>query len=136
MKIFVICGLLVVAGLMSCAERNITIRSEPPGAKVVIDNQEKGLTPMTFPFTYYGSYQLTLEKDGYQTLKTLLPVKPGLIHIFPIDFLLLVVPYPFNDEYEAFLILEKAKKPDLKKVLKRAELVKEHLEQHLSEEKK
>ncbi|MFH1228293.1 MAG: PEGA domain-containing protein [Planctomycetota bacterium] len=136
MKLIFICGLLVISGLMSCAERNITIRSEPPSAKVIIDNEEKGLTPITFPFTYYGSYQLVLEKDGYQTLKTLLPVSPGFIHIFPIDFLLLVIPYPFNDDYEAFLIMEKAQKPDLKKVLKRAEIVKEHLELHLSEEKK
>lgn len=130
-RLSAVCFLLVATGLLGCAERQITIRSEPPGAKVIVDNEDKGLTPVTFPFTYYGKYQLTLEKDGYQTFKTLLPVSPGVIHVFPVDLFLMLVPYPFIDNYEAFLILEKAKKPDLKKVMKRAELMREHLEQEL-----
>lgn len=127
----IICITLMLAGLIGCAERQITIRSEPPGAKVIIDNEDKGLTPVTFPFTYYGTYQLALEKEGYQTLKTMLPVSPGFIHVFPVDFFLMLVPYPFIDNYEAFLIMEKTEKQDLKKVLKHAELMKEHLEQEL-----
>ena len=46
----------------------MTIRSNPPGALVYIDNQEVGVTPMSVPFTYYGTREIRLEKDGFETL--------------------------------------------------------------------
>ena len=38
---------LVAAG---CVERTITVRSDPPGALVYLDDVERGETPCTFRF--------------------------------------------------------------------------------------
>jgi hypothetical protein len=62
---------LSVAALMSgCIQRTITIESTPPGALVHLNDVEVGRTPVTVPFTFYGIYDVRLERDGYQTLAT------------------------------------------------------------------
>ena len=55
------------AGL-GCVQRRMTIRSSPPGAMVYVDNQEIGTTPVSTGFTYYGTREFRLVKDGYETL--------------------------------------------------------------------
>ncbi|QVL32892.1 PEGA domain-containing protein [Telmatocola sphagniphila] len=57
-----------VAGLLTgCVERRFVVDSTPPGAKVYVNNQPVGFTPVDVPFTYYGKYDITLEREGYQT---------------------------------------------------------------------
>ena len=51
-----------------CIQRTITVTSEPSGALVYLNDEEVGRTPVTVPFTFYGTYDVRLEKDGYQTL--------------------------------------------------------------------
>ena len=57
----------IVAG---CIQRTITIESDPSGALVHLNDEEVGRTPVTVPFTFYGTYDVRVEKDGYQTLNT------------------------------------------------------------------
>jgi hypothetical protein len=52
-----------------CVQRRMTIRSNPPGAQVYIDNQEIGRTPVSTDFIYYGRRDIRLVKDGYETLQ-------------------------------------------------------------------
>ena len=65
------CGWLATAGLLAllsgCVERRFVIESTPPGAKVYVNNRPIGFTPVDMPFTYYGTYLITLELDGHQT---------------------------------------------------------------------
>ena len=65
---------LLLTGLMilsvGCVQRRITITSEPAGALVHLNDQEIGRTPVTVPFTFYGVYDVRLEKDGYAPLWT------------------------------------------------------------------
>lgn len=68
----------VLAAVAACAasgcqsvQRRMTIRSNPPGALVLVDGREIGYTPASVDFTYYGTREITLVKDGYQTLTTL-----------------------------------------------------------------
>jgi hypothetical protein len=53
-----------------CVERKITIASDPPGALVYVNDVEMGRTPVTFPFLWYGDYDVRLraqkEIDGQQ----------------------------------------------------------------------
>jgi hypothetical protein len=49
-----------------CLERTITVRSEPPGAVVWLNDQEIGRTPVTTGFRFYGWYELRLRKEGYE----------------------------------------------------------------------
>lgn len=118
-----------------CADRKITIRSEPEGAKVIVDSQEMGVTPSTFPFTYYGTRQIILKKDGYQIYTVLAPIKPPLIHVFPFDILILFIPYPMRDYRTLSYILVPYQKTDVKEILKRGDELKEHLNKTLNAEK-
>ena len=46
------------------------ITSEPSGALVHLNDEEVGRTPATVPFTYYGTYDVRLEAEGYAPLWT------------------------------------------------------------------
>jgi hypothetical protein len=53
-----------------CVERKITINSKPRGALVHLNDKEVGRTPVDVPFTFYGTYDVRLEKEGYKPLWT------------------------------------------------------------------
>lgn len=46
------------------------ISSEPSGALVYLNDQEVGRTPLEVPFTWYGTYDVRMEHEGYETLFT------------------------------------------------------------------
>lgn len=52
---------------IGCVRRRMTVRTSPPGAVVSVDNQLIGTTPAATSFTYYGTRELRIEKDGYRT---------------------------------------------------------------------
>lgn len=56
--------------LPGCIQRTISIDSEPRGAVVWLNDEEVGRTPVTVPFTFYGKYDVRLEKEDYVTLQT------------------------------------------------------------------
>jgi hypothetical protein len=47
----------------------MTVESDPPGAMVIVNGVQKGRTPVTFDFLWYGDYRFILSKDGFETLK-------------------------------------------------------------------
>ena len=82
-----------------CVQRRLTIRSNPPGALVYVDNHEIGVTPVATDFIYYGTRQIRLVKDGYETLTVLQGVPAPWYQFFPIDFFAEnVVPGEIRDE--------------------------------------
>ena len=46
---FSFCAIVVLAS--GCVHRRLTVRSNPPGAAVYVDNQEIGTTPVTANYT-------------------------------------------------------------------------------------
>jgi len=61
--------LLLITILLSasgCIQRRIRVTSEPPGAVVWLNDTEIGRTPAEADFTFYGSYDVRLELDGYE----------------------------------------------------------------------
>jgi hypothetical protein len=58
---------VLAGGPSGCIEQRYVIESEPPGALVLVNGQPLGTTPVDGYFTYYGTYDFTLIKDGYQT---------------------------------------------------------------------
>ena len=58
---------LAVAG---CVQRTISITSSPSGALVHLNDEEVGRTPLQVPYTFYGTYDVRLEKDGCHPLWT------------------------------------------------------------------
>jgi hypothetical protein len=55
--------------LSGCVQRRFIIRSQPEGAFVTIDNTPIGYTPLKVPYTYDGTREIQLEKDGFKTIQ-------------------------------------------------------------------
>lgn len=53
-----------LASLTGCVERKMVIVSDPPGAEVYIDYSYAGTTPLTFPFTFYGTHDILVRHPG------------------------------------------------------------------------
>ena len=67
----VLAGSLIVAAAMTgCVDRKIRVTSEPPGARVWLNDTEIGTTPAEADFRFYGRYDVRLEKEGYEPLWT------------------------------------------------------------------
>ena len=77
---------LILASLTGCIQRRFLVRSQPEGAFVSIDRQPIGLTPLSVPWTYNGTREIQLEKDGYKTIKVQQRVKPKWYETFPVSF--------------------------------------------------
>ena len=80
-------GLAVFAMIScGCVQRRLIVRSQPEGAFVKIDGQQIGHTPVSVPFTYYGTRDIQLEKDGFKTVKVQQRVRAPWYAKFPISF--------------------------------------------------
>lgn len=79
---------LAVLALSStgCVRRRLTVRSQPPGAQVFVDDQEIGTTPCSSSFVYYGTRKVTLIKDGYRTETLYQKLNAPWYQIPPLDF--------------------------------------------------
>ena len=91
--------LLLLQLTTGCVRRRMTVRSNPPGAHVWIDDQEIGTTPVSTPFTYYGTRRIRLEKDGFETIVVNQPFDAPWYQIPPLDFVSeSLVPNELRDE--------------------------------------
>jgi hypothetical protein len=89
-----VCCLLIVAG---CVRQHLTIRTEPPGAELLINGKSAGVTPYSHPFLWYGSYRFTLLKPGYERLdKQVLIRAPAHLWI-PMDLAMEMLPFTVRD---------------------------------------
>ncbi len=78
--------LLCCLSATGCVRRRMTIRSNPPGAMVYVDDQQIGLTPVSTEFTYYGTRKLRLVKDQFETMTTYHTFAAPWYQIPPLDF--------------------------------------------------
>ena len=77
---------LMAVSLVGCVHRRMTISSNPPGALVLMEGEEVGYTPMSMDFTYYGTREITLIKDGFQTKTVMQKVKAPWYQRGPLEF--------------------------------------------------
>lgn len=66
---------LLATGCSHNMHRRMTIRSEPPGALVLLEGEEIGYTPVSMDFDHYGTREITLIKDGYETVTAMQKVR-------------------------------------------------------------
>jgi len=85
-RVCLVAALLLLAAAPGCVRRRMTVRSNPPGALVYVDDQEIGTTPVSTPFTYYGTRKVQLVKDGFETLTVKQTFYPPWYEITPLDF--------------------------------------------------
>lgn len=76
-------AVLLVASSTGCVSRRMTINSDPPGALVLLEGREAGFTPVSIDFTYYGTREITLVKDGYET-RTVMQKVPAPWYQWPV----------------------------------------------------
>lgn len=81
-------GILLSSGLLTgCVERRFVVLSDPPGAVVLRNGKPIGAAPADDHFTYYGKYQFTLIKDGYQTQTVEQDIPAPWYQYYPLDFI-------------------------------------------------
>jgi len=85
-KLVILWILVMIASPAGCVQRRMTIRSNPPGALVYVDDYSIGTTPVSTSFLYYGTRKIRLVKDGYETLTVMQPVPAPWYEIPPLDF--------------------------------------------------
>ena len=69
-----------------CVQRRLTVRTNPPGALLYVDDYPIGTTPCSTSFTYYGTRKIRLVKDGYETLTVMQSIPAPWYEWPPIDF--------------------------------------------------
>lgn len=69
-----------------CVHRRVTINSSPQGALVRVDGKDIGYTPASMDFTWYGTREVQLLKDGYETETRLIEIQAPWYQRFPFDF--------------------------------------------------
>lgn len=111
-------------------ERTLTITSDPPGAMVTLNDQEIGRTPVTRDFIWYGTYDVELRKDGYQTLKTTGKVWAPWWQVPPIDLMAEIAPFQSHDHHALHytMVAEPEEEPNPLGMLVRAEHLRDRLQ--------
>ena len=92
-------GLVIFAILTAgCAvERTLVLDSEPAGALVFLNGEEVARTPATVPLDWYGKYDVTVRKDGFETLRVERWVAAPWWQWVPIDLVAELLPVPLSD---------------------------------------
>ncbi|MEP3481492.1 MAG: PEGA domain-containing protein [Fuerstiella sp.] len=73
--------------LTGCVHRRVTINSSPQGALVRVDGKDIGFTPASVDFTWYGTREVQLLKDGFETETRLVDISAPWYQKFPLDFI-------------------------------------------------
>jgi len=119
---FTVSVALSLLALAGCVKRTITVRTDPAGALVTVNDVEKGRSPVTFPFTWYGEYRVLIEHPEYETLETSKGV-PAPIYQWPvIDFVCeVLLPFKFHDPHDWSFTLNPRQPVDTEQLIERAE---------------
>jgi hypothetical protein len=116
-------AVVLVAGVScGCVERTAKIQTEPPGALVLVNDEEVGVSPVKFSFLWYGDYDIMVRKPGYATLKTHHRIDAPWYEWPPFDLIAeTMVPVMIRDQRELpTLTLEPAQTPTADELVQRA----------------
>jgi hypothetical protein len=120
--IFLLVTILTTAG---CVERKLTINTNPAGAQVFLNDEEIGVSPVTTSFNWYGDYNVTIRKQGCETLQARHKLQSPWFDFFPFDFVTQVL-YPGRivDSHEWSFDLKPQKEVGRQELIKAAEQMK------------
>jgi hypothetical protein len=114
--------LLAIVSLSGCVERRYTIRSDPPGALVIANSDEIGVTPVSKAYTFYGLRRFRLMREGYETLDIEQPFDPPWFDNYLTEFFTEnLIPYTFRDERTLTYKLSPEKQAEKVPLTERAE---------------
>jgi len=113
---------LALAGCYGQVQRTLTIESEPEGARCWLNDNEVGRTPVTVPFTWYGTYNVRLEHAGYEPLIASAKVKAPHFQWIPLDLAYeTVVPGVHRDAHAFQFTMSEVQPTDVTTLRERAE---------------
>lgn len=75
-----------------CLKKTIRVTSEPDGALVWINDVEVGRTPLETEFTFYGTYDVRVRREGYEAIITHEKADSPLYAVPPLDLAAEAVP--------------------------------------------
>jgi len=120
--------LLVPAlALSGCrARRELVFESEPPGARVLLDGEVVGRTPLTVPFESYGVRHVSIQHAGYRDHAEDWELETPWYSRFPLDYVSeVLLPFGWADVHRMEVALEpwtgEVADEDFEAVLRRAE---------------
>ena len=113
---------LSLIALVGCVERTITVRTDPPGALVSVNEVEKGRSPVTFDFTWYGEYRVLVEHPQYETLETTKRIYAPVYQWPIIDLVCeVLLPFKLHDQRDWSYTLVRRQDVDTEQLIDRAE---------------
>jgi len=123
-------SILLAAVSVGCVEQTMTLTSNPPGALVYMNDQEIGRTPVVREFTWYGTYDVQLRKEGFETINTKTRVTARGWNWVPFDLIAEILPVTFRDRQSFSYTLRPAstQPADPDAIMKRAVRLRDALE--------
>ncbi len=76
-----------IAIVPGCVHRRATIRTDPPGALISVGDREIGHSPASFDFTWYGTEEVTIRRDGYEMESHYIKLRRPWYQIPPLDLI-------------------------------------------------
>ncbi len=96
---------VIIFAFSGCVTRSLTVKTNPGNALVYIDDALIGESPVTMPFTFYGTRKIMIERkdeDGVLTHERTIAfekIKAPVYEIFPLDFFSEIVwPFEIKDD--------------------------------------
>jgi hypothetical protein len=122
LRVALVAAVVATLAAPGCVQRRMTIRSNPPGALVYVDDYQVGAAPVSHDFVYYGTRKIRLVKDGYETLTVRQPFPIPWYQYFPLDFVTEnLIPWEIRDERVVDLAMAPAASIPPESVVARAE---------------
>ena len=90
---------LLLIMLTGCVTRSYTIQSEPAGADVYVGGEHVGKTPVKKEFTFYGTREVIIRREGFAEKRADMKLKPPFYQRFPLDMVAEgILPFEFKNE--------------------------------------
>ncbi len=116
------CLLAALGMACGCVERRYTVRTDPPGAQVIVNGESLGPAPASHNFYYYGDREITLVLDGFETKTIIQPINaPWWDNYLTEFFSENIVPFVIRDEREFTYKMEPYPAPTEEEIQARAE---------------
>lgn len=90
-------GILVGMVLNGCVTRSLTIRTEPAGAMVYVNDVLKGKSPVSYDFEWYGWHRVMIRKEGYKRVDDRKMMRAPFYLWIPLDLAMELLPLRIRD---------------------------------------
>ncbi len=129
-------------GMSGCVERSITIVTDPPGSVVYLNDVEKGSTPLTTSFEWYGTYGIRIRgkknigtatdpKYQYYYLHTHRTTTRPWFQYYGLDLFASLLPIEFKDHKIWAFVVPPVEKLPKQQLIKKAQQMRAKLNANL-----